>query len=94
MKPDDISAWCAEFRSMSQGQFQINLWIPDPAPKRDLELETRQREFLSAWGPPVPPDAGSAGLPDFEAQCQAMLAAAPKAISSIMGLYPAKFVAE
>lgn len=94
MKPDEILAWKAEFRSGSQGQFQINLWIPDPAPKRDAELERRQRDFLANWGPPVPPEAGDTRLPDFDAQCQAILAIAPKAISSIMGLYPAKFVAE
>jgi nitronate monooxygenase len=33
-------------------------------------------------------------LPDFEAQCQAVLAAAPKAISSIMGVYAPAFVSE
>jgi nitronate monooxygenase len=33
-------------------------------------------------------------LPDFDAQCQAMLDAAPKAISSIMGLFAPRFVAE
>ena len=39
------------------------------------------------WGPPVPPEAGDAALPDFEAQCQTILTEAPKVISSIMGLY-------
>jgi nitronate monooxygenase len=94
MKPDEIMAWSAEFRAQSRGECQLNLWIPDPPPKRDVELEERQREFLAGWGPPVPPEAGDAGLPDFEAQCNAMLMAAPKAVSSIMGLYPAKFVTE
>ena len=94
MKPDEIEAWSAEFRKGSQGAFQINLWIPDPQPPRDFELEKRQREFLSRWGPPVPAEAGDALLPNFEAQCQAMLRAAPKAISSIMGIYPPAFVTE
>ncbi|MGH9356825.1 MAG: NAD(P)H-dependent flavin oxidoreductase [Terriglobia bacterium] len=94
MKPDEITAWGTEFRAKSVGGFQLNLWIPDPPPKRDSELEKRQREFLATWGPPVPPEAGEAGLPNFEAQCQTMLAVAPKAASSVMGLYPAKFVAE
>ena len=61
---------------------------------RDFELEKRQREFLATWGPPVPPEAGDVKLPDFEAQCQALLAVAPKAISSIMGIYAPSFVAE
>ena len=49
MKPEEIAAWGAEFRARSQGEFQINLWIPAPAPKRDAELERRQREYLAKW---------------------------------------------
>lgn len=94
MKPAEIMAWSAEFRAKSQGEFQINLWIPDARPKRDAELEERQRAFLSSWGPPVPPEAGDASPPNFEAQCQALLQANPKVISSIMGLYPAQFVSK
>jgi nitronate monooxygenase len=94
MNPDEILAWSAEFRAKSTGEFQLNLWIPDPPPNRDPELERRQRDFLANWGPPVPPEAGDARLQDFEAQCQAILSVAPKAVSSIMGLYPAKFVPE
>ena len=94
MKPEEIAAWCAEFRAQSQAAFQINLWIPDPAPKRDADLERRQREYLSNWGPPVPESAAEGVLPDFAAQCQAMLEARPRAISSIMGLYASAFVAE
>jgi nitronate monooxygenase len=94
MEPEEIRAWAAEFREGSQGEFQINLWIPEAPPARDFELERRQREFLAMWGPPVPPEAGDAMLPDFEAQCQAMLTVAPKVISSIMGLYAPAFVSE
>ena len=94
MTPPEIAAWCAEFRQGSNGEFQINLWIPDPRPPRDVELEKRQRDFLAQWGPQVPPEAGDAVPPDFESQCQALLTAAPKAVSSIMGLYPPAFVAE
>lgn len=94
MTQDEIKAWCAAFRAKSEGAFQMNLWIPDPPPIRDAGLEARQREFLAAWGPPVFPEAGDARLPDFEAQCQAVLDVKPKAVSSIMGLYPATFIAE
>lgn len=94
MRPDEILAWSKAFREHSEGRFQINLWIPGAAPKRDPEMERLQREFLSEWGPPVPRDAGDHSLPDFNAQCQAMLQAAPKVISSIMGLYESKFVSD
>jgi nitronate monooxygenase len=57
-------------------------------------LEERQREFLAKWGPSVPAEAGDAVLPDFEAQCQAMLDVAPKVISSIMEVYPPAFITE
>jgi nitronate monooxygenase len=94
MRPDEIRAWSADFRAGSQGDFQINLWIPEAPPLRDFELEKRQREFLETWGPPISPEAGDAMLPDFEAQCQTMLTLAPKVISSIMGLYAPVFVSE
>lgn len=94
MKPDEIRVWRDEFRKGSQGEFQINLWIPEKPPSRDFESERRQREFLATWGPPVPPEAGDARLPDFEAQCQTLLELGPKAISSIMGIYAPAFVSE
>lgn len=94
MKPEQLKAWAAEFREASQGHFQANVWIPDPPPVRNCELETRQSEFLSKWGPPVPAGAGDATPLDFEVTCQAMLDIAPKAVSSIMGLYPPAFVSE
>jgi len=94
MQPEEIRGWSEEFRKGSTGSFQINLWIPDSPPARDFGLEQRQREFLAGWGPPVAAEAGDARLPDFDAQCQAMLSVRPKVISSIMGLYPAPFRAE
>jgi nitronate monooxygenase len=93
-QPDAIAAWMREVRAGTSGPVQLNLWIPDPSPVRDAAHERRVREFLGAWGPLVPPEAGDATLPDFEAQCHALLEAAPAAISSVMGLYPPAFVAE
>lgn len=94
MTPEAIGAWCEEFRRGSSGEFQLNLWIPDPVQARDVESEARQREFLGGWGPEVAEESGSGVLPDFQAQCEALLAARPRAISSIMGLYAPHFVAE
>lgn len=92
MKPDEIIAWAKEFRRGSDGPFQINLWIPGPPPQRNAAQEARVREFLASWGPVPPEDAGDATPPDFDEQCEALLAVSPPIISSIMGLYPAQFV--
>jgi nitronate monooxygenase len=91
--PDGIAAWANGFRGQSNGSFEINLWVPDPPPVRDAGHEGRVREFLGEWGPPVPPEAGDAQPLDFDRQCEAMLAAAPQVVSSIMGLFPEKVVA-
>ena len=45
--PDGIAAWVNQFRSSSNGSFQINLWVSDPPPRRDPEAERRVRDFLS-----------------------------------------------
>jgi nitronate monooxygenase len=91
--PDGIAAWAEQFRGQSNGTFQINLWVPDPPPPRDPGHEQLVREFLGQWGPPVMPEAGDAVPLDFDAQCEALLMAAPRVVSSIMGLFPDKFVA-
>jgi nitronate monooxygenase len=92
MKPEEILAWAQEVRRSTDGPFQLNLWIPDPPPIRDPVHEARVAEFLSSWGPLVSPDAGNATPPDFSAQCEALLTAAPRIVSSVMGLYPPSFV--
>jgi len=91
--PSGISEWVRDFTAQSKGPLQINNWIPDPPPRRDAEAEARVRAFLASWGPAVPPEAGDVRLQDFDAQCDAILAAAPRVVSSIMGVYPPAFVA-
>jgi len=93
MSSAEIVAWANEVRAAGNGAFQINLWIPDPPPARDPVRESKLRRFLAAWGPEVPPEAGDATPPDFDSQCEALVAARPIAASSIMGLYPAPFIA-
>jgi nitronate monooxygenase len=92
-QPAGIADWVAQFRAQSNGSLQLNLWIPEPGPVRDAAAEAAVRDFLAQWGPAVPSEAGNAALPDFAAQCQALLAAAPAVVSSIMGVYPPDFVA-
>jgi nitronate monooxygenase len=93
LQPQAIRQWAADVRAGTNGGFQFNLWIPDPPPKRDAAAEAAMRDFLANWGPPVPPEAGNLVLPDFQAQCDALLEASPAVVSSIMGLYPDRFVA-
>src|SRR3954469_11387204 len=88
MQPDAISAWASDFRAGSNGGFQINLWVPDPPPKRDMIAEDAVRRFLRDWGPEVAREAGDATPPNFAAQCESILKAGPAIVSSIMGLYP------
>jgi nitronate monooxygenase len=94
MQPAAIAAWASEVRAGSNGAFQLNLWIPDPPPVRDADAEAAMRRFLADWGPEVAPEAGDATPPDFAAQCEAVLTAGPAVISSVMGLYPADFIAQ
>jgi nitronate monooxygenase len=93
MQPNEIVAWADEVRAKGDGPFQLNLWIPDPPPRRDREHEDQLRAFLHRFGPEIPSNASDATLPDFAAQCEALLAARPPIVSSVMGLYPPAFVA-
>src|SRR3981189_173360 len=72
--PAGVAEWVTEFRSQSNGPFQLNLWIPGPMPAPDPAAEKLVREFLARWGPPVQPEASNVGPPDFDNQCQAFLA--------------------
>jgi nitronate monooxygenase len=92
--PPGIADWVREFKAHSNGSLQLNTWMPDPPPRRDADAEARVRAFLASWGPAVPPAAGDVVLPDFDAQCEAFVAARPRVVSSIMGLYPPAFVAK
>ena len=94
MKPDEITGWAEELRRHGAALFQLNNWIPDPAPVRDAGREALMREFLGEWGPAVPPAAGDAKPVEFASQFEAMLAARPPIVSSVMGLYPPEMARE
>jgi nitronate monooxygenase len=87
LQPQEIVAWCDDVRSAGSGRFQVNLWVPDPPPPRDAAREARWREFLRAWGPEVAADAADAKPPDFNSQCDALIAGRPRVASSIMGVF-------
>jgi len=92
--PDRIGDWVARFRRGDATRpLQMNLWIPDPPPVRDTDRERALCRFLSDLGPEVSPEViDAAEPPSFDAQCEAILAARPTALSSIMGLYPPSLV--
>jgi len=86
--PDQIAEWTRRFRAGSTGALQLNNWIPD-ASSEDRARVDAAAAFLSRFGTPAP--AGSPG-PVFGEQCEAMLAARPTAVSSIMGLFDPGYV--
>jgi nitronate monooxygenase len=45
MQPKEILSWSQEVRSNSNGAFQLNVWIPDPVPRRDDEGCRRNRRL-------------------------------------------------
>jgi nitronate monooxygenase len=92
MSPREIFDWVSEVRRRSGDAFQLNIWVPDPPPLRNTAHEAAVRAFLENWGPLVPTEAGSDRPPDFDLQFEAMLTAAPRVISSVMGLLPAAFI--
>ena len=86
--PDRIAEWTRRFRAGSAGAVQLNVWVPDP-PDDDRARVDAAAAFLSRFGTPAP--GGSSG-PVFAEQCDAMLAARPTAVSSIMGLFEPGYV--
>jgi nitronate monooxygenase len=86
--PDRIAAWTERFRAGSTGALQLNVWIPDP-PDDDPARVDAAVAFLGRFGTPA---STGAPAPPFEAQCEAMLAARPTVISSIMGLFAPDYV--
>jgi nitronate monooxygenase len=94
MTADQITKWVSDVRKISNGAFQLNTWIPDPDPIRDQKHEAKIQRYLEQWGPKIPKNVADKPMPDFNEQCEAMINASPAVISSIMGLYPPKFVSQ
>lgn len=92
-EPAEIAAWAARFRARSNGAFQINLWTPDAPPARHPATEAAARDSLARLGPTPPEPGDGPFLPAFAAQCDAILAARPPVVSTIMGLWEPGFAA-
>jgi nitronate monooxygenase len=91
MDPEAIAVWAVEFRAATEGPLQMNLWVPDPAPRRDADHERAVADFLEGWGPRPGDLTADLSVP-FADQCDALIEARPAAMSSIMGLFPADVV--
>ena len=90
MQPEAIKAWAAEVRAGEQRRLPAqSLDSRSAAAPRRGARRRGVRAFLATGDREVAPEAGDATPPDFAAQCEAMLEAAPPIVSSIMGLYPA-----
>jgi nitronate monooxygenase len=93
LTPDGITDVVGQIRSRTDRSFAINLWVPqpgeqDPADEAVLAAHAaRMQPFLDRHGLP-PLHAAYPYLPDFAAQAEALLAAAPPAMSFVMGIPP------
>jgi nitronate monooxygenase len=94
MTPEQILQWSQSVRAAGVDGFQLNDWIPGPELRCDSRQEAELRDFLARFAPPGVGAGRAAALPDFDAQCEAMLTAHPPVISSVMGLYGPSYVRE
>jgi nitronate monooxygenase len=93
LMPDEITTLVAELHAATSRAFAVNLWVPHPS-ESDLPVGPanlaphidRLRPFLDELGVPAPDPAQPLVFPDFDAQVDALLAAAPPAISFVMGV--------
>lgn len=100
LTPEQITALAAELGAATDAPFAINLWVPLPgeqaqtiSPAEHERQVARLRPFLRELDLPDPPYQPSyAG--DFQAQVEALLAAAPPVFSFVMGIPPAEILEE
>ena len=75
MSADEIHQWATEVRATTNGAFQLNTWIPDPPPLRNVANEAQWHTYLSDWQSAIEAQANSsddqaaavATLPDIKA---------------------------
>lgn len=94
LAPGEITDLVARLRAATGRPFAVNLWVPQPGEGATTDLAphvARIRPYLAELGLPEPDPVP---LPDFAEQVEALLAAEPPVISFVMGLPPARVVAE
>lgn len=94
LPPERITALVDALRAATDRPFAVNLWVPqDGEDVRPDEGDlARVRPFLRELGLPDP-DLSGPLLPDFTAQLDALIDAAPPVISFVMGTPPPAAVA-
>ncbi|MBG0830231.1 DUF561 domain-containing protein [Planomonospora sp. ID67723] len=96
LAPDELTGLVAGLKAATGRPFAVNLWVPQPG---EAELRARQadvdrlRPYFEELGLPAP-DAGQQAGPDFDDQVDALLAAGPPVLSFVMGVPPARVLAE
>ncbi|GAA3446541.1 NAD(P)H-dependent flavin oxidoreductase [Planomonospora venezuelensis] len=96
LAPGELTGLVAELRAATGRPFAVNLWVPQPG---EAELRAapadvdRIRPYFEELGLPVPTPGRQAGQ-DFDDQADALLAAGPPVISFVMGVPPARVLAE
>ncbi|MBB1252523.1 nitronate monooxygenase [Streptomyces sp. OF3] len=98
--PRAITELVAELRRATDRAFAVNLWVPQPGeehrpdPRELARHVERLRPYYDELGvaPPEPAELGP--RPRFADQLDALLAAAPPAISLVMGPPPSRAVVE
>ncbi|MFD3721873.1 NAD(P)H-dependent flavin oxidoreductase [Streptomyces sp. NPDC058674] len=99
--PEEIGDLVARLKTGTDRPFAVNLWVPldgeSELQPSDMDLAShvaRLRPYYEELGVPAPTAADVAAWPDFHAQVDALLAAAPPVISLVMGLPPRRLVEE
>jgi nitronate monooxygenase len=99
LQPDQITALVKELKQATDRPFAVNLWVPQPAEKEvprhgDALAEhiARLRPHYDALGVPPPDPSVPFSYPDFDAQVDAALDAAPPVLSFVMGVPPERVV--
>ncbi|MCC7276597.1 MAG: nitronate monooxygenase [Alphaproteobacteria bacterium] len=98
LTPPEIATVAAEIRARTAKPFALNLWVGvDPAPRADRAAFDRARDrlapFLCELGVDLP-TAPTAFGQDFDAQAEAVLAAAPAVFSFVFGIPPSDVLRE
>lgn len=99
LSPDEITATVAALRANTRHPFAVNLWVPIAGHEDRVVHEDAWARALSVVAPRYrarglePPTRPAQWAHPFEAQVEALLAAAPPVLSVVMGVPPAEVIA-